>query len=582
MPFPTFSPTLGALARSLRRVLLPASGLALIALAAPTLAQEQEEEEREPLTRREVSRALDLAEDLLDDAEKAVRDGDTEAAEAAWSNAGGWFLRIVEDYPERYDVHLELARVYRHLEEWVFAAPAYEKAVEGLDDDDEILEAWTEITKAYSIMGDEDLKVIEAGQMVLELNPDASADIYVSLAASMARQEQYQEAANMARQALERAPDSAVAHSTLGQASFAGGDMEGAESSFRRAVELDPETARAHAGLAEIHFSREEFEEAVDTATKALELNDDLTQAYRIRGIANNALGNEVGAQSDLAMAITVNANDPEAILAFAQVNQSQGNTNQAENYYDRVTRLDNAPPSVKAKAYVALGLFAIDGRNIDEAVDNMTKALEVAPDSEEAKAGAGMAYYERARSLRDAQDYVGSLAAIEEARKHDADSAAISVEYGIALYANQRAQEAVPHLVEGVPDFPENGEQSDLGLAHGFLGEYYVNSGDFAAARTHLDAAVALQPNWGSPLVTLAWWDLLQVQYGRCRLKDASFGERMTAARVPGCPASDADYERIRVANENYDKAVALGAQNPALAEQLAVLKEVKSQIAQ
>ena len=580
MSFPIFSPTPGAFARSLRRVLLPATGLALIAVASPTLAQE-EEEEREPLTRREVSRALDIAEDHLDDAEKAVRDGDTEAARAAYGEAGGWFARVLQDYPDRHDVHLELARVYRYFEEWENVASTYALAVEGLEDDDEILEAWTEMTKAYSIRED-DLKVIEAGQMVLELNPDASADIYVSLAASMARQEQYQEAADMARQALERAPDSAVAHSTLGQASFAGGDMEGAEASFRRAVELNPDTARAHAGLADIHFSREEFEEAVDTATKALELNDDLTKAYRIRGIANNALGNEVEAQSDLAMAITVNANDPEAILAFAQVNQSQGNTNQAENYYDRVTRLDNAPPSVKAEAYVALGLFAIAGRNIDEAVDNMTKALEAAPDSEEAKAGAGMAYYEKARTLRDAQDYAGSLAAIEEARKHDAESAAISVEYGIALYANQRAPEAVPHLVDAVPNFPEDGEQSDLGLAHGFLGEHYVNSGDFAAARTHLDAAIAIQPSWGSPLITLAWWDLLQIQYGRCRLKDASFGDRMTAARVPGCPASDADYERIRVAGENYDKAVALGAQNPALAEQLAVLKEVRSQIAQ
>ena len=580
MSSPIFPPRSGAFARSLRRVLLSASVFALVAVAAPVLAQE--EEEREPLTRREVSRALDLAEDFLDDAEKAIRDEDAEAAQAAYSSAGGWFLRVLEDYPDRHDVRLELARVYRYFGEWENIATTYALAVEGLEDSEEILEAWTEMTNAYGMM-ENDLKVIEAGQKVLELDPNPSADIYVALAASMARQEAYDDARGMAERALELAPDSAVAHSTLGQAAFAGGDMAGAESSFRRAVELDPETARAHAGLAEIYFAREDFQAAVDSATEALNRNDQLTAAYGIRGKANNALGNQAEAYGDLAMAITVNNNDPAANLAFAQVYESQGNTSQAENYYDRVTELDNAPPGAKAEAYVALGRLALDAQDIKKAIDVMGKALndDVVRESETVKAGAAEVYYQQARALRQSQDYAGSLKAIEEARKHAEGDAAITVEYGIALYSNQRASEAVPHLQSGVPDFPESRDPDDLGLAHGFLGEHYVNAGDFATARTHLDASTAALPNWGGPLRTLAWWDLLQVQYGPCRLKDASFGERMKAARV-GCPASEADYERVRAAKQNYDRAVSLGIQDPVLAERLSVLEKVKDQIAQ
>lgn len=578
MPFPLFSSVLGAFACSLRRVLLPASGLVLLAFAAPIFAQEQEEEDREPLTRREVSRALDLAEDFLDDAEKAIGGGDAEAAQAAYSSAGGWFLRVLEDYPDRHDVRLQLARVYRYFEEWENIATTYSLAVEGLEDSGEILEAWTEMTNAYGMMED-DQRVIEAGQMVLELNPNPSADIYVSLAASMARQEAYDDAKGMAERALELAPDSAVAHSTLGLAAFAGGDMEAAETSFSRAVELDPETARAHAGLAEIYFAREDFQAAVDSATEALDRNDQLTAAYGIRGKANNALGNQAEAYGDLAMAITVNANDPAANLAFAQVYESQGNDSQAENYYDRVTKLDNAPPGAKAEAYLALGRFAIEGRKIDEAVAHVKKALEAAPNSEKAKAGAAEAYYQQARALRQSQDYAGSLTAIEEARKYGTEDPAISVEYGIALYSNQRATEAVPHLQNGVPNFPETGDPNDLGLAHGFLGEHYVNAGDFSTARTHLDASTAALPNWGGPLRTLAWWDLLQVEYGPCRLKDASFRDRMEAARV-GCPASDADHDRVDAAAANYEKAAGMGVQDPTLAERIAVLKEVRNQI--
>lgn len=578
MSSPTFSRRFGALARSLRRVLLSASGLALVAVAAPTLAQE--EEEREPLTRREVSRALDLAEDFLDDAENAVRNEDAEAAQAAYSSAGGWFLRVLEDYPDRHDVRLELARVYRYFGEWENIATTYALAVEGLEDSEEILEAWTEMTNAYGMM-ENDLKVIEAGQKVLELDPNPSADIYVSLAASMARQEAYDDARGMAERALELAPDSAMAHSTLGQAAFAGGDMAGAESSFRRAVELDPETARAHAGLAEIYFAREDFQAAVDSATEALNRNDQLTAAYGIRGKANNALGNQAEAYGDLAMAITVNSNDPAANLAFAQVYESQGNDSQAENYYDRVTKLNNAPPGAKAEAHLALGRFAITGREFDAAVEHMDAALAAAPDSEAAKAGAGHAYHQQARNLRQSQDTAGSLAAVEKAREYAPEDPGILVEYGIALFSNQQVAEARPHLEQGIPGFPEDGDPNDLGLAHYALGQALMATNEFAAAQGHFDSAAAALPTWGEPFRMLAWTEVAQIQYGPCRLKDASFGERMTAAGV-GCPASAADYARVDAALAHNEKAQGMGAQDPTLTERLAVLAEVRNQIAQ
>lgn len=595
MPFPLFSSVLGAFACSLRRVLLPASGLVLLAFAAPIFAQEQEEEDREPLTRREVSRALDLAEDFLDDAEKAIGGGDAEAAQAAYSSAGGWFLRVLEDYPDRHDVRLELARVYRYFEEWENIATTYSLAVEGLEDSGEILEAWTEMTNAYGMMED-DQRVIEAGQMVLELNPNPSADIYVSLAASMARQEAYDDAKGMAERALELAPDSAVAHSTLGLAAFAGGDMEAAETSFSRAVELDPETARAHAGLAEIYFAREDFQAAVDSATEALDRNDQLTAAYGIRGKANNALGNQAEAYGDLAMAITVNANDPAANLAFAQVYESQGNASQAENYYDRVTKLDNAPPGTKVEAYLALLGFSIENRDFDAAIQRMLEAVEAVPDSEEVQAGAGQAYYQKARNLREASQNTadeedpeasrqerldGALDAVGEALKYAPDDPSISVEHGLVLSFKDQIAEARPHLERGLPGFPEDDYSDDFGLAHYFLGQALMAANDFASAQGHFDQATVALPTWGQPFRMLAWTVLLQVQYGPCRLKDASFGERMTAAQV-GCPASDADYQRVATAVAHNDKAKGMGVQDPALQERLDVLGEVKEQIEQ
>lgn len=542
--------------------------------AAPALAQE------EPLNRREVSRAIDIAEDHLDDAEDAVRDGDMEAAQAAWSQAGGLFLRVLQDYPDRHDVRLELARIYRNFEEWENVAASYEEALEGLEDEEEILEAWTEIANAAAML-ENDVKVIEAGQKVIELNPNPPASIYLGLGASMARQGQFAEAAEMAQQALALEPESAVAHQTLGQAAFAGGDFAGAESSFRRAVEIDPNTARAHAGLAEIYFARDDFEAAVTSATAALDLNDQLTAAYGIRGKANNALGNQQEAYGDLAMAITVNANDPAANLAFAQVYEAQGNSGQATTYYRKVTTLDNSPPASRAEAHIALGRFALEALNHDEAVGEMEGAVAADPSSAEAKTALGMALTAKAKAQRQAQDVAGALVSAQAAMAADPENAAAKLEAGIALAVSQQLAEAVPALEAAIPAYPADGDLNDLAVGHWALGQAYIGQQNFVGAETQFSEATAKLDTWGEPFKMLAWAHVAQLQYGPCRLKDASFGERMQAAGV-GCPAGDADYERIAEAAANYEKAVAMGSVDPVLAERLAVLQEVRNQLAE
>ena len=572
----TFHPASRRPAGLLRR-LGPLAALGLVAVFGASHAAAQEEQE-EPLNRREVSRALDIAEEHIDDAEKAVRDGDMEAANAAWSQAGGLFLRVLRDYPDRHDVRLEIARIYRHFEEWENVAGAYELAVAGLEDDDEILEAWTELTTAYANL-ENDVKVIEAGQKVIELNPSPPASIYLGLGGAMARQGQFAEAADMARKALEMEPDSAIAHSTLGQASAAAEDWDAAEASFRRAVEIDPNTARAHAGLANIYIAREEFQAAVDAATAALAVNDQLTAAYGIRGLANNALGNQQEAYGDLAMAITVNADDPAANLAFAQVYEAQDNKGQAATYYRKVTTLPNSPPASRAEAHIALGRFAIDGMNPDEAVTEMEAAAAADPGSAEAKAALGMAHRAKAKALRQAQDLAGALVSAEAANAANPDDPLNNLEYGIALFSNQALAEAAPLLEAAIPAFPADGDLNDLAVGHYALGQAYMGQSNFAGAESQFIEATQKMAGWGEPFRMLAWAQAVQISYGPCRLKDAAFGERLQAAQV-GCPASDADYERVAEAAAQYQKGVELGVQDPALAERLAVLQEVRNQL--
>lgn len=575
------------------RRLAPVAVIGLVAAIGASHALAQDEE---PLNRREVSRAIDIADDHIDDAERALRDEDAEAAQAAYSQAGGLFLRVLQDHPYRRDIRLRLGRIYLHFEEWENVASAFEEALktdppgddedidgwamENVEDAGEILEAWTALTTAYSML-ENDLKVIEAGQKVIELNPTPPASTFVAIGSSMARQGQFEDASEMARRALEIEPNSAMAHSTLGQAAAAGGDLDTAESSFQRAVELDPNTARAHAGLADIHYSRENFQAAVDAATAALNLNDQLTAAYGIRGLANNALGNSAEAQGDLSMAVTVNPDDPAANLAFAQVYEALENTGQAMSYYRKVTTLANSPPASRVTAHVALGRFAIQNLNYDDAVNEMNAAVAADPNSDAAKRGLGMASHASAKAKRQAQDVAGALAAAEAAVGADAENAVYQVEYGIALTLNQRVAEALPVLEAALPNFPADGNMDDAAVGHWALGQAYMGSQNFAGAEAQFAEATRKMDSWGAPFQMLAWAHTAQIAYGACRLKDAAFGERMQAAGV-GCPATDADYERVTAAAAEYEKAVALGVQDPVLAERLAVLQEVRNQIAE
>ncbi len=564
---------------------------ALVLGFGASLAVAQDED---PLNRREVDRAIDLAEEKEEEAERAERDGEAEAANAAWSEAGGWYLRILTDHPYRRDLRLRLARIYAGFEEWENAAGAYEAAlmtdapseeedvdgwaIENVEDDAEILEAWTTLTTAYSSL-ENDLKSIIAGEKVLELNPNPPVEIYLGLGSSMARQGRFEDASRMAEQALSMAPDSALAHSTLGQAAAAAEDWDTAEASYRRAVELDPEIARAHAGLAEIFFARDDFENAVASATEALSRNDQLTAAYGIRGLANNALGNQQEAYGDLAMAITVNADDPAANLAFAQVYEAQENVSQAKTYYQKVASLPNSPPMSRAMAHEALGRFAITELAYDQAIEHMNMALAAAPGSESATAGLALANYSSAKAKRQAQDLAGALMAAQEAVNGDSENPVYRVEYGIALAVNQNLAEATAMLESALPAYPADGDPTDLGMGHWALGQAYLASNNFPGAETHFMEATQRIDTWGEPFRGLAWSHAAQVQYGTCRLKDAAFGERLQAAQV-GCPASEADYARVDEAWTQYQKAVELGAQDPALAQRLEVLREVRNQL--
>jgi tetratricopeptide (TPR) repeat protein len=519
-------------------------------LVAPAVGQEQEK-----LTERDVEAAIKMAE------EKA-EEGDIQTA-------GGWYLRIVTDYPERYDIRLRLARIYRELGNWKSAAESFRIAAENLSGEDQI-EAYSMLVDSLVKQGDYE-QAIEAGRKAAELNP-SDPSVQLNLAMSLSRTGSYQEAADAARRALELEPTSAAASAILGQALLADGKVDDAQALFQEALGHDPNIAAAHAGMADVHLAREDWDSAIAEATSAIELDPAWARAYAVRGLAKNAKGDAAAANMDLAMAVTTDPDDADTQYAYGQVQEAQDNVFGALSHYRKAYSLNPALTGAglsaarilvdqgnykgaeetltqiiereadNAKAHFLLGTAREKQDQPDAAIGEFTKAAELDP-------SLAAAYYWHGKILLDKkQDVAGALPLLKKAAEMEGKNADFLSDYGVALVNTQQFGEAVSVLSKAAasPDY-----SNPRGLY--CLGAAYLNTQRFAEAVEPFQRAIEALPSWGQPHIGLAWATFAQIK--------------------KGCPCGPEDEQRVKTLTEHFNKAVELGTQDPALKERVDVL---------
>ena len=527
---------------------IPAAFIAALALIVILPTAQSQEEKKEPLTAKQVG-------EYMRKGDKLVKDGEL-------AEGGRYYYTITVDHPDNGEAQLKLARLYKELGEIENSAGAYALAAEHLDGKDQA-EAYAGLTEAFVNLGKYQEAAIAAPKAIAA--DPSRTDAHVYLAMSLAKTGQYAAAAEAAETAIGLAPDNPMAQASLGVARLGTGDMAGAEDAFNKALALDASLAEAHAGMADIMLSKQDYDGAVAAATKAIELNSKLTRAYAVRGIANNARGETELAYSDLAMAVTVDPNDFASQLAFAEVYEKQGNLDMAVNYYRKAAELSPGATDVtikvarisidKGDAYGAteflkkaleanassadlhylLGLALVAQDQIDPGIAEFDAALAI-------EASMGTAHFERGKALLNKkQDAAGALPSLQKAVDLEPENADFLTDYGAALMASQRMDEALAALTKAAssPDY-----KNPVGLYN--LGRVQLAKQDYPAAKVTLKRCAEAAPsNWGAPYVALAW---------------ANFG-----MIKPGCPC-DGDEAIAAAVQENYKKAVELGISDPNL----------------
>ena len=361
-------------------------------------------------------------------------------------------------------------------------------------------------------------EAIRSWREALSSNPD-SVEALTSLAWALGQQETVEEAASLARRAVELSPDDAAAHRVLGELLFLQGRYQEAADHYLAGLTRNQDghlllTACLRRDLGDAYYMLGRFEEAEREYGAALACGGDQPYCHLWLGWAKQQLGDPRGAMSEFERACDLAPEWHEAHYAAGQLNCALGSYERARESLARSLSL--YPPDDEegrsagtcelGNAYRGLG-------DLRQAVELYKQALQLDPTHPVARFNLGLAYSEIG-------EYEAALAAFDVAAQLDPRDADVRVERGRACLDLGRHDEALEAYRAALEIQPGNAEAySGLGLTYYALGIYDTSAEHYQsaveseprdpwprynlglaldAAGRHADADVAMEQAWG------------------------------------------------------------------------------------
>lgn len=178
------------------------------------------------------------------------------------------------------------------------------------------------------------------------------------------------------RAAVQRVPESAVAHSNLGMVFGGQGKAQQAREQFEKAVQLRPDFAIAHNNLADLYGQEGKTDLAIEECKKAIEA--DPAFVYPQVGLALNYLrSNRLDeALTQARSALKLAPGMPQAMMCVATVLARQGKTADAEKELQSAIKINPDSPDLK----MTLALVYVDMKRLDDALAQSRNALKLSP----------------------------------------------------------------------------------------------------------------------------------------------------------------------------------------------------------
>lgn len=197
------------------------------------------------------------------------------------------------------------------------------------------------------------------------------------------QEERFEDAVKAFTQAIEEHPNDTVGYINFGNLLAGMGDMERAERFFQKAISLNEEAATAYYGLANLYYNNERFEEAAKIYERAIRSGIEGADAYYMLGKSFEHAGNLKLALPYMQRAAELAPEDIQVRLANAILMAPLEMFDFAKPELEAVLSLDEN----NADAYYNLGvLYAVSTDDVETAKTHLQKALEIAPEFDQAK----------------------------------------------------------------------------------------------------------------------------------------------------------------------------------------------------
>jgi tetratricopeptide (TPR) repeat protein len=235
---------------------------------------------------------------------------------------------------------------------------------------------------------------------------------------TLAARRQDREALTAFSEALMLDPNLIRAWSARGVVRRRMGDLAGALEDFQEAVRRNPDDIRCWFHCGELHAGRREYPQAIDAFTAVLRLEPDNVEAYRQRGLCHASNGDVDKALADQAKAIDLAPNDPWAYYYRANLHRLRNDLDRAFEDYTAAIARDRANHRGLAGAYRGRGMLSLHRQKYEQAIQDLTQALELDPADTVAQRARSTAYLHNG-------DWNKALLGAEGLIHHNADDSA-------------------------------------------------------------------------------------------------------------------------------------------------------------
>jgi tetratricopeptide (TPR) repeat protein len=244
--------------------------------------------------------------------------------------------------------------------------------------------------------------------------------------------------------ALVLAPGYTAAYVNRANARSLAGDTEGALKDFSHAARLSPKSPAAYGGRGRLHLAANRPHAAVRDFNRAVGNDARYGPGYRLRAEAYVLLGRFEEAVEDLSRAIAFDPSNPDLYVARAYGYLAARNPASAIKDFQRAAELNTkaaAPLEGLALAQARVGAH-------DDALDSLSKALEIEPRSAQAYAYRAIIYKLMGQVELGAKD-------LDRAVRLDAARPEVRWAKGELLEASGQREEAVAELRQALAGRP-------------------------------------------------------------------------------------------------------------------------------